>query len=286
MGKASQVLHLTQPTLTHNMQALESRAGGKLFERGRFGVRSTALGEMLAREGRAITRRLRDADEACSRHRGGIAQTVRIGMGPLIGAALVPRLLVALGSMEPRWAYAVQSERPHVLLDQLVDGKHDLVVAPSWLDKPPQGIERFTLVQDTVGVYCGRSHPLAKEGALQPGEGYEWVSMGSASPFDVPIARMLEAAQVRGDRSRLMVMGDTHMALGVLSQGRHLAVLPRYPMRFLGQHYSLTELQLPLQPPARDIHLWCRSTLLEDASLVALKDFILGFAAEALEGQG
>jgi len=37
LSKASQILHLTQPTLTHSMQTLETRAGGKLFERSRFG---------------------------------------------------------------------------------------------------------------------------------------------------------------------------------------------------------------------------------------------------------
>jgi DNA-binding transcriptional LysR family regulator len=47
--QASRHLHLTQPTLTHNMQTLEMQAGGQLFERSRFGVRSTLLGEMLAR---------------------------------------------------------------------------------------------------------------------------------------------------------------------------------------------------------------------------------------------
>lgn len=279
MNKASQLLHLTQPTLTHNMQALEVRAGGKLFERGRFGVRSTALGEVLAREGRAIARRLRDAGEACARHRDGIGQTLRIGTGPLVGAALIPRLLHALASAAPRRAFAVQSDRPHVLLDQLVDGKHDLVIAPSWMDKPPVGIDRFLLVQDTIGVYCGRSHPLARTGTLQPGDSYDWVSMGSTSPFDLPVTKMLEAASVGVGRSRLMVMGDTHMALEVLAQGRHLAVLPRYPMRFLTPLYRLDELSVAVQPPARDIHLWCRSALMEDPSMVSLRDFIIEFAA-------
>ena len=52
LTQASRYLHLTQPTLTHNMQTLEMQAGGTLFERSRFGVRSTPLGEMLARSSR------------------------------------------------------------------------------------------------------------------------------------------------------------------------------------------------------------------------------------------
>ena len=49
--QASYRLHFTQPTLTHNMQRLEKETGGTLLERNRFKVRSTPLGEILAREG-------------------------------------------------------------------------------------------------------------------------------------------------------------------------------------------------------------------------------------------
>src|SRR5690606_19025758 len=96
ISQASRHLHLTQPTLTHNMQALEVQAGGRLFERSRFGVRSMVLGEMLAREGRAIARRLKDAAEVTARHRGGLRSTVRIGTGPLVGAAFLPGLTQVL----------------------------------------------------------------------------------------------------------------------------------------------------------------------------------------------
>jgi DNA-binding transcriptional LysR family regulator len=71
--QASRHLHLTQPTLTHNMQTLEMQAGGQLFERSRLGVRSTPLGELLAREGRDIARRINDAREASARHRWACA---------------------------------------------------------------------------------------------------------------------------------------------------------------------------------------------------------------------
>ena len=90
LTQASRYLHLTQPTLTHNMQTLEMQAGGTLFERSRFGVRSTPLGEMLAREGRAISRRLKDAQEVSARHRSSFKSQIRVGSGPIIGAALLP----------------------------------------------------------------------------------------------------------------------------------------------------------------------------------------------------
>jgi DNA-binding transcriptional LysR family regulator len=276
ISKASQVLHLTQPTLTHNMQALELRAGGQLFERSRFGVRSTALGEVLAREGRAIARSVRDAEETCALHRSGFRHTIRLGTGPLVGAALVPGLVAGLAAVVPGRAFSVQSDRPHLLVDQLVDGRHDLVIAPSWLDKPPAGIERFLLVRDTVGVYCGKGHPLAAAGVLAAGSDPEWLGMGVASPFDAPVREMLQEAGVATSRSEVTVMGDAHMVLEMLAKGRHLSVLPRYPLRFLAPFYGLVELVLPVVTPrARDIYLWCRTSLLEDASMLQVRDFIL-----------
>ncbi|QJW83247.1 LysR family transcriptional regulator [Ramlibacter terrae] len=207
ISKASQHLHLTQPTLTHNMQVLEMQVGGKLFDRSRFGVRSTPLGEMLAREGRAIVRRLEDAREISARHRTGLRGTVRLGAGPLIGAALLPRITQALLQRLPDIHLSVQSDRPHLLVDQLVDGRHDLVIAPSWLDQPPSGFERFLLVRDDLGVFCGTSHPLAAEGVLAPGasHAHKWISLGTSSPFDKAVRDMLEEAGVGTPRTEITI---------------------------------------------------------------------------------
>jgi len=283
MSKASQVLHLTQPTLTHNMQALEMIAGGRLFERSRFGVRSTALGEVLAREGRAISRRIRDANEACARHRGGFRNTIRLGTGPLVGAALVPDLLQALSTGDRRYALAVQSDRPHLLLDQLVDGRHDFVIAPTWLDKPPPGIERFLLMQDEIGVFCGKGHPAFAMGNLTVQS--DWLSMSATSPFDQNVRAMLAGAGVGEAQSSVTVMGDTQMLFRILAQGRHLSVLPKYPMRILGPAFGLVEIVLAVQSTSRDIYLWCRKELLEDPSLVEFKEFVLAHALSISENK-
>jgi DNA-binding transcriptional LysR family regulator len=282
ISQASRHLHLTQPTLTHNMQVLEVQAGGRLFERSRFGVRSTPLGDMLAREGRAIARRLKDAAEVTARHRTGLRSTVRIGTGPLVGAALLPGLAQELLHAHPDIHLTLQSDRPHVLVDQLVDGRHDLVIAPSWLDRPPAGIERFLLVEDDLGVFCGATHPLAEGGVLVGGtaRGQPWISLGTASPFDQHVREMLEEAGVKAPRTEITVLGEAFMLLSTLSQGTHLSVLPHFPMRLLLPHFPLVELALPARPQPRNIHLWCRSTLLEDAAFVAIKDTILRYAQE------
>lgn len=282
--QASQQLHLTQPTLTHNMQVLEVQAGGRLFERSRFGVRSTPLGEMLAREGRAIARRLQDAAAVSARHHSGM-RSVRLGAGPIVGAALVPGLAEHLLRRHPQIALTLQSERPHVLVEQLLDRRHDLVIAPSWLDRPPPGVERFLLVEDDLGVFCGGSHPLAARRKLDSdgAKGQNWITLGTASPFDQGVREMLEESGVRHLRADITILGEAFMLLRLLAQGRHLAVLPRFPIRLLQPHFGLVELALSGQRRLRNIFLWCRQTSLEDPAFVAMKNDILAYAA-AVEG--
>jgi len=267
--QASRHLHLTQPTLTHNMQTLEMQAGGQLFERSRYGVRSTPLGEMLAREGRAIARRLKDAAEVTARHRGGIRNQVRIGAGPLVGAAVLDGLSHALLQRFPDLALSIQSDRPHVLVEQLIDGRHDFVIAPSWLERPPQGVERLLLVPDELGVFCGRGHPLARRRTLRAGEADDraWISLGTASPFDQDVRDLLLAAGVQRMRAEVTVLGEAFVLLDLLARGRHLAVLPRFPVRRLASRFGLAELPWPGRAVPRPIYLWSRSVTLEDATL-------------------
>lgn len=286
--QASRHLHLTQPTLTHNMQILEMQAGGLLFERSRFGVRSTPLGEMLAREGRAIARRLQDASEVSARHRSGLTRQLRLGTGPLVGAALVPSLTQVLLARYPGVALTVHSDRPHLLVEQLIDGRHDLVIGPSWLERPPEGIERFLLVKDDLGVFCGASHPLARRGRLGPGDadGQAWISLGTASPFDQDVREMLTAAGVGSTRTEVSVLGEAFLLLRVLAAGAHLAVLPHFPMRLLEAHFPIKELRLPVQARPRNIYLWCRAPLLSDPGFVTIKDAVLAHAASLCGGGG
>ncbi|MDO9435547.1 LysR family transcriptional regulator [Hydrogenophaga sp.] len=275
--QASRHLHLTQPTLTHNMQTLEMQADGTLFERSRYGVRSTVLGEMLAREGRAILQRLQDAQELTARHRRGIRHQLRLGVGPLIGAALSDTLTHTLLEHFPDLALMLQSDRPHRLVEQLIDGRHDFVIAPSWLEHPPPGLERQLLVHDSLGVFCGSPHPLARRRTLRAGDanGQRWLSLGTASPFDQDVRDMLAGAGIEGMQVEITVLGEALMLLQTLARGRHLAVLPHFPVRMLRPRYPLKELVLPTPVTPRPIYLWYRATHGEDAALTAVRDLLV-----------
>lgn len=271
---AAQQLLLTQPTLTRNMTTLEMQAGAQLFGRSRFGVRSTPLGESLARIGRSLARQVQSANEAVARHRLGIHMQLRLGAGPLIGMALVPGLSERVLRDHPNLALSVTTSRPSALMEQLIDGDLDVIIAPAVFAQVPPGIDRQRLCEDVISVFCGPGHPLAmvRNPTAEELSDCEWMNVGTTSPFQNSELELLRRSGIRRTRTQFATVGDAVILLQVLMRGRHLAVLPRMPLRLMAQTYPFVELAIPAGPAQRDLYIWSRSELRAEPGLRALRE--------------
>lgn len=270
---ASQHLLLTQPTLTRNMATLEMQAGGTLFQRSRYGVSSTPLGENLARHGRAIGRQLMAAQETVSRHKLGFHSQLRLGVGPLIGMALMPDLSDRFLQQNPHIALSITSGRPSTIVDQLIDGDLDVVLAPAVYSSIPEGIDRDPICEDNISIFCGPAHPLARLEQPTPeqlGE-CEWMNVGTTSPFQNAELEMLQRSGIHRMRTQFATVSDAVILLKVLMRGQHLAVLPRLPLRLLKAEYPFVEITPPAGVSRRDLHFWSRAELADDPALLALR---------------
>lgn len=269
---AAQHLLMTQPTLTRNMATLEMQAGGSLFHRSRYGVSSTPLGESLARNGRSIGRQMLAAQEAVSRHKLGFHTQMRVGVGPLIGMALMADLSDRFLQQKPHLALSVTAGRPLNILDQLIDGDLDVVLAPAVYANVPAGVDRELVCEDSISIFCGPSHPLAQLQRPSPeqlGE-CDWMNVGTTSPFQNAEMDMLQRSGINRVRTQFATVSDAVILLKVLMRGQHLAVLPRLPLRLLRQDFPLVEIPPPAGVTRRDMYLWSRSDLAGDPAVLLL----------------
>ncbi|WP_138416965.1 LysR substrate-binding domain-containing protein [Sinomonas gamaensis] len=159
-GRAAERLNMTQPTLSRQIQALESQLGVPLLIRGPHGVALTDAGRELRDEGeRLLEQSLRVVERARRAGRGDMGQ-VSIGF---VGSALdlVVELLTGMRTQHPDVAF-VLAERPfRDPMSGLLSGEDDLVFARDVIADHEWDLVRLSQDQSCLVVPVG--HPLAGE---------------------------------------------------------------------------------------------------------------------------
>jgi LysR family transcriptional regulator, hydrogen peroxide-inducible genes activator len=96
MSEAATSLGLTQPALSQQLNALETRLGLKLFERVPKGMRLTPPGHDLLALARGVLSMSRDFTDAATKAAEKPVGTIRFGVTPTIGPYLMPPVIKVL----------------------------------------------------------------------------------------------------------------------------------------------------------------------------------------------
>ena len=153
--KAAEQLHLTQPAVTKQIQALEALYGVRLFTYDSRKLRKTAQGETL--EIYAISQRYQDEElrRALKRQE---KTSLRIGATKSIGDyILLPQIIRFLKEPDNELFFTVDNTAH--LLAQLEGGELDFVVLEGIFDK--SRYESFLLRSEPYIGVCAKGHPFA-----------------------------------------------------------------------------------------------------------------------------
>jgi DNA-binding transcriptional LysR family regulator len=171
LHRGSARLNLSQPALSKSIRALEADLGVDLFDRVSRGVRLTPVGRWLLARSRPLldeAERLRREIEAIARQSRG---QVRIGVGTVLCAALIPEALARLHRVAPGLEVGVLSgywddHRRRLLTDEI-----DLVVADSRELGDDSAFVCLPLPGEPIGLFGRAGHPLAAAPTERVGQG-------------------------------------------------------------------------------------------------------------------
>src|ERR1700677_2528876 len=123
--KAAVRCHASQPTLSAQVQQLESVLGVRIFERDRRRVLVTSAGaDVVARARRAIVE-VEGLIAAAAHLRDPFAGTVRIGVIPTVAPYLLPEVMPTVGLKYPKLALVFREERTAEIVRELALGTLD-----------------------------------------------------------------------------------------------------------------------------------------------------------------
>ncbi|SEB83096.1 DNA-binding transcriptional regulator, LysR family [Streptomyces misionensis] len=223
LTRAATALGLAQPALSAQLRRIERALGGALFERGRHGVRTTALGELVLERTRIVLPAVSELQREAARFartRGEEGERLRLGgtHGPLLGA-LVDRLADAAPGTTVTTC-ASWSERE--LAEMLTEGRLDFALAGTCGSTPPPESPHLVweeIAVDPVFVMLADGHRLARgrEIGLAALADEEWACV----PGDGCFADCFTAACARaGFAPRRMYETDTASCVHLVQVGR------------------------------------------------------------------
>ncbi|WP_455352789.1 LysR family transcriptional regulator [Streptomyces sp. SYSU K217416] len=164
LTKAATVLGLAQPALSAQLKRIERSLGGLLFERGRDGVRATALGDLVLDRARVLLPAVHELqEEALLFARSRVQKPgFRLGgtHGPLLGG-LVDRLAAAEPGA-PVATHTSWSERE--IAACAAEGRLDYALIGTCGESVPPEPDRLVwseVARDPVFVMLAVDHPLA-----------------------------------------------------------------------------------------------------------------------------
>lgn len=124
-GKAAAACHVTQPTLSMQVQKLERQLGVTLFDRSKAPVVATDLGRRIIEQARTVLReaaRIADLRDEAS---GQIVGELRLGALPTLAPYLIPRFVQALAEHHPGLELVVQELVTDDIIAQLQQDRLD-----------------------------------------------------------------------------------------------------------------------------------------------------------------
>ncbi len=157
--RAADAVHISQPTLSQQVRALETRLGVTLVERNESPAQLTPIGRELVARARKILLDVKDAEDMVRRSKAGIGGTIRFGVTPTLGPYLMPGIVASLHRRFPDMRLYVREGIPDEQARDLARGELDMLLSPLPVSGSDLHIE--PLFREPLHIVCPPEHKLA-----------------------------------------------------------------------------------------------------------------------------
>lgn len=164
--RAANFLHLTQPTLTRQLQNLEKELGQKLFVRGKYKISLTSEGMILRKRAEEIIDMVEKTEAEFNSLNGTISGDVYIGGGETESMKYIADIVKEIQSEYPEIKIHIYSGNAEDVTEKLDKGLLDFGVLIQPIDITKY--DHITLPdKDIWGVVMRKDSPLAKKNEIK-----------------------------------------------------------------------------------------------------------------------
>ncbi len=160
-SKASEIIHLTQPAVSLQIQALEELYETKLFDRSASTVSLTRSGEILYRYAKDILALYAAAEKNIGEITGLVKGSISVGASTTIGNYLLPSVIADFRKTHPKIKIHLFVGNTKRIVELLNSGNIDFGIVEGDVARQKLIVEKF--LTDELVVIVPASHPMTKK---------------------------------------------------------------------------------------------------------------------------
>lgn len=166
-SRAAERLHIAQPPLSQQIQALETQLGVKLFDRKSRPLQLTLAGQTFLAEARATLAKLEQAVHQTQRIHQGELGYLTVSFTSSTANGIFPELLRTFQQQYPEINLILQEGNSATLIQKLRDRQTDIVFLYLYDEIfADNDFETISLTQEQLVVVLPQNHPLAAQKAV------------------------------------------------------------------------------------------------------------------------
>lgn len=167
-GKAAQSCHISQPTLSQQIQKLEDELGVIVFDRIQKPVVPTDEGRRLIEQAKVVVREHQKLVHVARQGSEGVKGEFRLAVIPTVATYLVPLFLRDFAESYPGVELYIEELKTDAIIEELRNDRLDGGILATPLHQ--QGFKEHPLYYEPFLLYAAKGHPLLKKRRIAPGD--------------------------------------------------------------------------------------------------------------------
>lgn len=163
---AAEHCHVTQPTLSMQIQKLEDELGVLLFDRSKQPVVPTETGQIIVAQAREVLQSARRIPELAKESRDEVGGELRVGIIPTLAPYLLPHFIGSFMHNYPGVTVQMQELLTDQIVERLRSGLLDVGIVVTPLREG--NLTELPLFSEPFMIYTAENHDLLHHDAITP----------------------------------------------------------------------------------------------------------------------
>jgi DNA-binding transcriptional LysR family regulator len=246
--RASEILHVTQPTLSKMIRQLEDELQSELLVRGSRGVSPTDIGQLLFDRGTQILQMVRTVKDEIAEVKGLTRGELTLGLTPMISSALFPDVLRAFRARYPHIGLNVVECGTKRMVQAVSSGEIELGMMVEPVDRTL--FETRRVFTEVAGVAVKADSPWAQRGDLSLSDLAEENFLMPTDDFLLPDLVRAQCREAGFAPNEVGHSAQWDLLQAMVEMGMGIAVLPSAVCRLFDPDkvkvVSLTRPEIPI----------------------------------------